>query len=227
VGSHPHRHSRLLPRASRSHVPRSQPAAPPQALRAPTRTDALVRCFRLSPFHRDSFSPSRMELRMRSRPQLHRSGDPATNSHSGIMIRELRLTARALPGLGRLRPSGFAASGCAASSCAVFQCPARPSGPMPSAHSLSTLPILLPASARCPFISLPLSLSRSRSRTLPPSLPPGPGRPGPANLNLKPTSQNPPWLTPADTSPLRILDPSPSFCPQRARPTRRQPACIP
>jgi hypothetical protein len=43
AGSHPHRdrHGRLPPRATRSFAPRSQ------ALR--TRTDALVRCFRLSP----------------------------------------------------------------------------------------------------------------------------------------------------------------------------------
>jgi hypothetical protein len=69
----------MLPRASRSHVPRSQ------RLRR-RRSDALSCCFRLrvSPFNLNSFSPYRMELGMRSRPRLHRSGDPATNPHSCI-----------------------------------------------------------------------------------------------------------------------------------------------
>ena len=124
------------------------PAAPPQALRAPTRTDALVCCFRLSPFH--SFSPHDLGWsRVRSLGCIHPTrtiipgpGPPASRHQ---LEPPLRHTGTHCPSLG-LRLSGFAASGCAA-----FQYPARLSGPMPSAQSLSTLPILLrsPASARC------------------------------------------------------------------------------
>jgi hypothetical protein len=129
VDSHPHRPSRLPPRATRSYAPRSQAlraahtdrrprallplhAVPrpyhlthyidiSEAIKVPNLQHLVRACVnayvcvraracvcvcaadaRLPPFH--SVSPSRMEQGMRSRPRLHRSGDPATNPHSGI-----------------------------------------------------------------------------------------------------------------------------------------------
>jgi hypothetical protein len=74
-------------------------------------------------------------------------GEPATIPHSGIR-----------DSLPSLAPIGAAPSARAA---LPRQCPARFSGPMSSAHSLSVLPILLPAFQRV-ACRLPNRLARTR-----------------------------------------------------------------
>jgi hypothetical protein len=71
------------------------------------------------------------------------------------------------------------------------------SGPMSSVHSLSTFPILLPMALLQRVACLwPNQLARNSSSY------------------------------PRQICRRQILDPSPSFCPQRARPTLRLPTCI-
>jgi hypothetical protein len=149
VDSHPHRHSRLLPRqprrASRSvtvtgahrtcHAPSGSAAG---ASRAHTdrRPQALLPSLPLPQLPvRVRVSPSRMELGM---PALAastapiRPGDPATNwAPTPAYGNSLPSESLGPSAQRRLRREQLRRA-------AGFQCPARLSGPMSSAHSLST-----------------------------------------------------------------------------------------